>query len=42
MTSDNIWETCNGKEKISPLSGVLYRLVESQDQNSDTEVSRHS
>jgi len=27
-----IWQECNGKEYIKPLSGTLYRLVESQSQ----------
>lgn len=27
-----IWEACNGEEHIKPISGDLYRLVESQEQ----------
>jgi len=27
-----VWDTCNGVQQIGPLTGTLYRLVESQEQ----------
>ena len=28
----SIWERCDGTSHIAPISGTLYRLVESQEQ----------
>ncbi|WP_228704723.1 hypothetical protein [Acinetobacter haemolyticus] len=28
----NLWQSCEGNKQVSPLSGTLYRLVESQEQ----------
>ena len=32
MNQGNLWESCEGSKYISPISGILYRLVESQEQ----------